>query len=296
MFHANGNFAPSRAAFGMTECGCAWDEYSGEFDAAGGYAGFFDIFRRKKVNLATPKFKKPPSGKRVSTILARHRFLRDEHEKLDKAFVKNDLGKAKKMMLRLARLRDKFRIKAHRVLTNKTIGPIDFLPAAAIGKKLLDRKYPQIRRRKAARLNAKADAAAQLLSFWKAKFARRAKELAKKKKSKGLTASERVLLKEAVANASKLDALTMDGAVAANAEKDADPEEASASESAEAEADSEKDLPEDTKDVASSDNSDDDGSDDDASSSSEEGLSGAQIFGYAALGFGAAFLPTVLRR
>jgi len=292
MFHANGNFAPSRAAFGVTECGCAWDEYSGEFDAAGGYAGFFDVFRRKKVSLATPKFKKPPSGKRVTTILARHRFLRDEHEKLDKAFVKRDLKTAKKMMLRLARLRDKFRIKAHRVLTNKTIGPIDFLPAASIGKKLLDRKYPQIRRRKAARLNAKADASAQLLSFWKAKFARLAKDLAKKKKSKSLTVAERAMLKEAVANARKIDALVMDGATAANAEKDADAEEAAASAGAESEAESEKDMPEDTQDVASSDNSDDDGSDD----SSEEGLSGAQIFGYAALGFGAAFLPTVLRR
>jgi len=119
-----------------------------------------------------------------------------------------------------------------------------------------------------------------------------AKDLAKKKKSKSLTAAERAMLKEAVANARKLDALVMDGATAANAEKDADAEEAAASAGAESEAESEKDMPEDTQDVASSDNSDDDGSDD----SSEEGLSGAQIFGYAALGFGAAFLPTVLRR
>ena len=295
MFQNSGNFSASRPAFGASECGCAWDDYSGEFDAAGGYAGLFDFLKRKKVNLATPKFKKPPSGKRVSTILARHRFLRDEHEKLDKAFVKNDLKKAKKMMLRLARLRDKFRIKAHRVLTGKTIGPIDFVPWAEIAKKLIDRKYPQIRRRKAARLNAKADAAAQLLSFWKAKFARRAKMLSKKKKS-SLTFGERALLKEAVANAKKLDALTTEGMVAKDAEKDADADEAKASADADAEAEAEKDMPEDAQDVASSDNSDDDGKDDEADESSEGGLSGTQILGYAALGFGAAFLPTVLRR
>ncbi len=55
-------------------------------------------------------------------------------------------------------------------------------------------------------------------------------------------------------------------------------------------------MPEDAQDVASSDNSDDDGKDDESDESSEGGLSGTQILGYAALGFGAAFLPTVLRR
>ena len=276
MFQTNSTFTASRPYSGAPEYGAlgAWGIYEAQFDNGYGAPRFASQKRKKKASKITR------SG--IEKMLRKNRFLRDENADLARALGDKDLNEGKKTLLRLARLRDKMRLKAIAAAEGKTVRQIARTTRntlIAIGTLGLARHWAKkniskSRRKRAKVWNDKAHAADELLLYWKKQFVDITKKAAKKSPS-ALTVSEKILLELAGKKGDKLDALEQDG-ITSDMPTDVQDEKESAAE-AQAEAEANAEAPEEE-------------------SGEEEGLSGAQIFGYAALGFGAAFLPTVLRR
>ena len=276
MFQTNSTFTASRPYSGASEYGDlgAWGIYEAQFDNGYGAPRFASQKRKKKASKITR------SG--IEKMLRKNRFLRDDNADLARALGDKDLNDGKKTLLRLARLRDKMRLKAIAAAEGKTVRQIagrayvGLLTAGTseLARLFMKKRISSKRKKRAAVFNNKAHAADELLLYWKKQFVDITKKAAKKSPS-AQTAVEKILLQIAGKKGDKLDALEQDG-ITSDMPTDVQDEKESAAE-AQAEAEANAEAPEEE-------------------SGEEEGLSGAQIFGYAALGFGAAFLPTVLRR
>ena len=254
-----------------------WALYEAQFNSGYGAPIFKFASKRRKKKAS----KLSRSG--IERMLVKNRFLRDENEDLARALGEKDLNEGKKIMLRLARLRDKLRIKAIAASEGKTARQVSgrvsvglmTAGTSELARLFMKKRISKARKKRADAFLAKANAADQLLLYWKKQFVDATKKAAKKKPAL-LSVQERALIAIAGKKGDKLDMLEQDG-ITADMPTDVQDEKESAAE-AQAEAEAEAEAP------AESDEN------------SEEGLSGAQMFGYAALGFGAALLPSIIRR
>jgi hypothetical protein len=277
MFHALG-YVHATGAHGPD---AVWSLYEAQFNS--GYGAPLFKFASKKRKKKASKI----SRAGVEKLLKKNRFLRDENEDLAKALGEKDLNDAKKIMLRLARLRDKFRIKAIAAGEGKTVRGVmqssqrALITVGTLGlaKHWSKKRLSKQRLKRAKVWNDKAHAADELLLYWKKQFVDLTKKTAKKKRTT-LSDLEKQLLSVAGKKGEKLDALEADGITADMPADVDDPKEAAAEAEAESEADAEAPKEEGVT----------------AEAEQAEGLSGAEMFGYAALGFGAALLPSIIRR
>lgn len=206
------NFLPSAGTLAGASCTSnygAWNQALAAYHASDmGALALGDLGRKEKIskskNYKIGIRKKRRVSEKAYKDALKYKAFKGEDRRLKKAFEKKDLRKAKVIMLKLARIRDRLRRKALRKE---------------------GRRETKGRLRRIERVRKKSNAADTIIRYWKGKFADSAKAVADKaKKADAASASgeevpeefeispeEQALLAEAQQSGQQLDMLDLPG-------------------------------------------------------------------------------------